>query len=362
MESIHSAEMSAEEEWGETTLEKGLEGGDDFGDFDDFNNGTAGGDDFDDFTDFVATAQETNFDSTPEQVSTDTITQDTRPSILKQLNFQLDARELATEFTETLNAFYPMDMLPLDDFSHLPSGSRDRMLYLESSMKMWKKYSTDRVFYNPFSKTKGQFRWRQSHIQKAYLEALGVDVNCYTDNKPVNSPTQLKTNSSTKRKESPPPEIYKDVDIDIAKQLCAIPADELTKKSPSELNALRAELLDWTRRISGALTYWLDQREQAAMDSETYNHLIGHLLGHAQRNRVQNRRSGESWNNGMASAWRKKNSSSLGFPGLKGRKATSGQSTPSLAAASNPSASASTISISLREETDVSSASRRLSM
>ena len=45
-----------------------------------------------------------------------------------------------------------------------------------------------------------------------------------------------------------------------------------------------------TKQTSDVLTYWLDQREQTVMDSETYNQMIECLVGHAQMIRDGNQK------------------------------------------------------------------------
>lgn len=57
--------------------------------------------------------------------------------------------------------------------------------------------------------------------------------------------------------------------------------DNLQGFSADEMNDIVVQLMELTRQASDELTYWLDQREQMAMDSERYNEMIASLVGRA---------------------------------------------------------------------------------
>ncbi|CAI2164308.1 11165_t:CDS:2 [Funneliformis geosporum] len=111
-------------------------------------------------------------------------------------------------------------------------------------------------------------------------------------------------------------EIPKQFDVELAKSLCSIPEESLQKHSTSELYSLRSQILSLTRQTSDTLTYWLDQREQTMMDSETYNQMIECLVGHAQKLRDGGGTQGKnSWEN-RGKNFIKKNSVASGLASL----------------------------------------------
>ncbi|CAG8526644.1 16476_t:CDS:2 [Funneliformis caledonium] len=119
-----------------------------------------------------------------------------------------------------------------------------------------------------------------------------------------------KTNNVT------PQEIPKQFDVELAKSLCSIPEESLQKYNTSELYSLRTQILSLTRQTSDTLTYWLDQREQTMMDSETYNQMIECLVGHAQKLRDGGGNQGKiSWEN-RGKNFIKKNSVASGLASL----------------------------------------------
>src|SRR5947199_7751637 len=81
----------------------------------------------------------------------------------------------------------------------------------------------------------------------------------------------------------------------------------------SQLLTLKSQLLELSRQTSDILTYWLDQREQTMMDSETYNQMIECLVGHAQKLRDGGGNQGKSgWEN-RGKKFMKKNSVASGL-------------------------------------------------
>ncbi|SRR6266540_3205271 len=112
-----------------------------------------------------------------------------------------------------------------------------------------------------------------------------------------------KTNNSTSQ-----PEISKQIDVELAKSLCSISEETLQKYTTSQLLSLKSQILSLSRQTSDILTYWLDQREQTTMDSETYNQMIECLVGHAQKLRDSGSNQGNRGKNFM-----KKNSVTSGL-------------------------------------------------
>ncbi|KAL1922406.1 uncharacterized protein VTP21DRAFT_9945 [Calcarisporiella thermophila] len=353
-----------EDDWGE------IEGGEDgFGDFGDFGGGE---DNFDEFTDFA----EPTIHETPDPVFVQPL------PAAKHLDFQLGARDIALEFVDALESIFPETTQMAPSLSEMRetrselAAARHHILCTDAARNLWERFSADTVFYNPLSHTRGQFRWQRSHIQKAYLEALDVRVQ-WKEKPKLDSPTEKQQQSPLLPSESTLPketakqvvasptmvtrESDKDIDLAEAKQLCELSRDELKQKSLQELTEIRDAMLDWTRRINDSLTYWLDQREQATMDSETYNHLIGCILGHAQK-RVS-RKSGENWDAGISSAIRrKKNGSSvLGLSGWR-KGTSSGSSTGGRTSPLPASNSGSMAPTSPSPAAEADDATRRLSM
>ncbi|CAG8570099.1 13658_t:CDS:2, partial [Acaulospora colombiana] len=95
-----------------------------------------------------------------------------------------------------------------------------------------------------------------------------------------NNITSYSHNNLSKPKSSTAPE---QLDVDLVKSLCSISEETLQTFTDSQILDLKTNLLALSRQASDTLTYWLDQREQTTMDSETYNQMIECLVGHAQK-------------------------------------------------------------------------------
>ena len=59
--------------------------------------------------------------------------------------------------------------------------------------------------------------------------------------------------------------------------------DNLLLVPASKLDGYLAEIRDQTANVSALLTYLLQMRDALQQDSETYNKLIGELVGEAQK-------------------------------------------------------------------------------
>lgn len=104
-------------------------------------------------------------------------------------------------------------------------------------------------------------------------------------------------------------EIPKQIDVELAKSLCSISEETLQEYTTTQLFTLKSQILSLSRQTSDILTYWLDQREQTMMDSETYNRMIERLVGHAQKLRDGGSSQSKSWEN----RGKKKNSVASGL-------------------------------------------------
>ncbi|KAI8085071.1 uncharacterized protein BX664DRAFT_284071 [Halteromyces radiatus] len=249
------------------------------------------------------------------------------------------------------------------------------ILCTQCSLDLWQKLSRDSVFYNPITGSIGQFQWTRSEINRAYLNALGVQIN-YEDRLQDLRPTSMTSSpslqqrprshapsyESTKHSPSspsltrlavdrttttnhtrsnslssglsltsaaatmaalqgankPPVEEEPELDIDIAKAYCELTEETIRVFPDVKLNAMVVELSRLQRQAKEYLGYLLDQREQLMMDAETYNDLISCIVGHAQRLREQNVAKDGS----PAMVSKKKKTG--GFSGMIKRKNTTG--------------------------------------
>ncbi|CAG8566620.1 6394_t:CDS:2 [Paraglomus occultum] len=180
------------------------------------------------------------------------------------------------------------------------------------SLNIWNKLSPD------INET--LFQWKHSVIRKSFYSSLGVEINTLIQAKPkygtrpqslpsvppqsssqlqssrphslaVNSHSTPNTINNHHSKESAATvTIVKEVDVELIRTLCTVNEETLQSYSTTQLHALINQLLSLTKQTSDVLTYWLDQREQTVMDSETYNQMIECLVGHAQMIRDGNQK------------------------------------------------------------------------
>src|SRR5207253_1276271 len=87
------------------------------------------------------------------------------------------------------------------------------------------------------------------------------------------TPSNNNLSSSSHGNLSKTSEIPKQIDVELAKSLCSISEETLQEYTTTQLFTLKSQILSLSRQTSDILTYWLDQREQTIMDSETYNQM-----------------------------------------------------------------------------------------
>nr|CAG8573987.1 6049_t:CDS:2 [Entrophospora candida] len=247
----------------------------------------------------------------------------------KQLQQIGNLNEILDNIFPTQNDVFPVKR---DNNNQITSesgnGDFESILHTRGSIEIWQQISND--------SNETPFQWKKSLIRKEFYAALGISIEIFEETKlkanlnlnnvemsnitssstnatkvtnksttslsaPVSrstSPTPTPPSSfsqrdllsssiitTTKNNNNPMPKEPKKVDVDLAKSLCSIP-------EASQLLAFKSQLLALSRQTSDVLTYWLDQREQTMMDSETYNQMIECLVGHAQKMRDG---SGNRW-------------------------------------------------------------------
>ncbi|KNC99437.1 uncharacterized protein SPPG_05678 [Spizellomyces punctatus DAOM BR117] len=173
----------------------------------------------------------------------------------------------------------------------------------EAWYAVWKKLSSDTVF----TETVGiKFRWRRSHIRKAFLATWDININVEepsggplisapgrdilghgTSSGPGQATSIVRQQSHNAspgdRERSKLPKDARESELAEARKLCDIPEDEIRKKSVEELADLVQQLTVYHQKMQDQANYWLDSKEQLIMDAEMHNKMIASLVQYAQQ-------------------------------------------------------------------------------
>ncbi|KAG0244551.1 hypothetical protein BGW41_007314 [Actinomortierella wolfii] len=286
-------------------------GDDEFGDFGDFADGTGGGDDFGDFEQGTSATTSAAFgDVTPvKPTQTDSQPVDapvplTEPEVEIAPDFNaVNSRQVENYVLAQLEKIFPLedgnaetneqqqkqkDMLA-------PYDTENGLVLAEQ--ELWKMLCEQSMqgIQGKSPSTAPQFQWKYSHLRKEYYASLGLaTINEQTAVPASSIPGYVASSgsaSSTPKSRTASPLIIapermpqrRTLDIAAARAYCNFTRESLGGYSGEEMKEIIARLTDLTKQASEELTYWLDQREQMAMDSERYNGMIASLVGRAAK-------------------------------------------------------------------------------
>ncbi|KAI8912245.1 hypothetical protein DFJ77DRAFT_511761 [Powellomyces hirtus] len=304
------------------------EADDDFGDFDDFATATVAGPveaskipseaprngfgDSEDFAQPAATAEKEEPAGDPQEegrirdlLNALAVATGIAPTMMEDIN-----GKLAKIFPAAPPSSTPP--LPVNTFFDTVQSQDNRSKIVEPNAafqidawySLWQKMSSDTV-YSDAAGT--QFRWRKSHIRRAYL--LGLDINIRADQtqqqqplvplqrQPLDSQMSFgQLSPSTPRLPGDPstpflfttekgktPRDARDMELLEAKRLCEVAEDDLRNQSVEQLAALVASLTAAHQKMQDQANYWLDSKEQLVMDAEMHNKMIASLVQYAQQ-------------------------------------------------------------------------------
>ncbi|KAJ3329985.1 hypothetical protein HDU76_006713 [Blyttiomyces sp. JEL0837] len=184
----------------------------------------------------------------------------------------------------------------------------------EEWVTLWNKLSQEQDYAESMS---SKFRWKKSHIRRAFLKSLDIPVPAISDE--TTSPDQhgpLSANShSSKHPETSGAATgsvaagvadshvhggghgdghrdAKQVELDEAKYYCSITEDELRKKTNDELEELIKVLALHQVKLQEQANYWLDAKEQLVMDAEMHNKMIASLVQYATQQHTASPKGG----------------------------------------------------------------------
>ncbi|RHZ69367.1 hypothetical protein Glove_284g106 [Diversispora epigaea] len=234
----------------------------------------------------------------------------------------MDNETLLTNLSQVLGDIFPSK----EDYIHEKENSPlfNNNIFIPESSRIWR--------YILHDSNEQLFQWKKSIIRKDYYASLGITIEILEEAKTksninnISSQTAQSIVSSQKSsrtmsapikstscssapvsrsstpnsfngpphnisssshgnliKTKPTTRIATQLDVELAKSLCSISEETLQTFTSYQLLGLKSQLLAMSRQTSDILTYWLDQREQTIMDSETYNQMIECLVGHAQK-------------------------------------------------------------------------------
>ncbi|PKC66464.1 hypothetical protein RhiirA1_394479 [Rhizophagus irregularis] len=312
------------------TFQETIEKGHKIDDFDDFADFTESSDSFEKLGNFQENNLNNNFGIQLSNVSFETKLP------------QVDIENLSSVLDKVFRSNDDISSTNIKEIYSDDDTGLEAILNTPGSLEIWRQIS--------YETTENPFQWKRSKIRREFYASLGIDV-AEEIKVPVNTNTMIsipsmlspqplrpasksatcsssapvsrsttpssnnnlssssygnlsKTNNTSSHSEIP-----KQIDVELAKSLCSISEETLQEYTTTQLFTLKSQILSLSRQTSDILTYWLDQREQTMMDSETYNRMIERLVGHAQKLRDGGSSQSKSWEN----RGKKKNSVASGL-------------------------------------------------
>ncbi|CAB4422262.1 unnamed protein product [Rhizophagus irregularis] len=315
------------------TFQETIEKGHKIDDFDDFADFTESSDSFEKLGNFQENNLNNNFGIQLSNVSSETKLP------------QVDIENLSSVLDKVFRSNDDISSTNIKEIYSDDDTGLEAILNTPGSLEIWRQIS--------YETTENPFQWKRSKIRREFYASLGIDV-AEEIKVPVNTNTMIsipsmlspqplrpasksatcsssapvsrsttpssnnnlssssygnlsKTNNTSSHSEIP-----KQIDVELAKSLCSISEETLQEYTTTQLFTLKSQILSLSRQTSDILTYWLDQREQTMMDSETYNRMIERLVGHAQKLRDGGSSQSKSWEN----RGKKKNSVASGLASI----------------------------------------------
>ncbi|KAF8474255.1 hypothetical protein BDZ91DRAFT_713936 [Kalaharituber pfeilii] len=306
------------DDFGET-----VEAGDEFDDFEGFEEGKAA-DDFDDFTGFEEGTTITSFGSIPEPTPAP-VPPTPAVSLLPVPVIDFDSfnssEEANATVTNIVSKLYPSDSI--SPHKRPPQRPRTGMFLTERSESLWNQLVAPPPLQPP--------DWKRSRIRRLFLVSLGVPVDLdeilpaskqkkliLPSSRPVpahitsdSSPSSRRNSTDSASGSSRRPARSRsrpgtaaertssshraskgdkfppmpDFDEASARILCSTSDLVLSNFDEKELRAHIRTLQKLTNTASELLTYWLKKRDGAMSDKETFETVIESLVGYARKTR-----------------------------------------------------------------------------
>ncbi|KAF9974232.1 hypothetical protein BGZ73_002418 [Actinomortierella ambigua] len=291
-------------------------GDDEFGDFGDFTEGASGGDDFGDFEQGTGTGLEgadsspsfdtfgDGVDASQNRPTETSATQEPASAVETAPDFNaVNSRQVETYVLAQLEQIFPLEDKDTETIERRQKQKELLTLYdtesgsILAEQELWRMLCEQSMqdTQGKSPSTAPQFQWKYSHLRKEYYASLGLaTVNEQTavpaSSIPGHVASSGSASSSPKSRTASPlmlapertPE-RRTVDIPAARAYCNFTRESLGGYSGEEMKQIISRLTELTKQASEELTYWLDQREQMAMDSERYNGMIASLVGRAAK-------------------------------------------------------------------------------
>ncbi|KAJ3022853.1 hypothetical protein HKX48_005054 [Thoreauomyces humboldtii] len=168
---------------------------------------------------------------------------------------------------------------------------------------LWNKLASDTIYSdNPST----QFRWRKSHIRRAYKHALGINIildeaqqqtpvqaqaprasidysGAFAPGTPSTSGVPRLPGDGSAADKGKTPRDSREMELLEAKKLCDVAEEEIRQQTVAQLAALVANLTSAHQKMQDQANYWLDSKEQLIMDAEMHNKMIASLVQYAQQ-------------------------------------------------------------------------------
>ncbi|CCG82415.1 Putative uncharacterized protein [Taphrina deformans PYCC 5710] len=260
------------------------------GDFEDFQDGDAGSD-FGDFDDF----EEGDFQDDLEEDQTGTPLEkngaSTRIDVPREFPNLQDENSVRLYVRSTVSQLLAIETNP-DKFEALEDGDdaqdtgladsdeedESPFMLTDRAVSLWKQLTAPPPLQPP--------DWKRSRIRRLFLVSLGIPVDLdeilpkMTHKKLVLPSTRRHRDKKTaderrSRKKIPPPP---DFEITMARQLCATTREAISAMSERDLEIHVTTLRAHTAAASGLLTYWLEQREAAQSEKDTFEQVVSNLV------------------------------------------------------------------------------------
>lgn len=268
--------------------------------FDDFQEADGDASDFGDFDD----AEQGGFDSdvdnearvsdSEEQTGTFETSRISLPDVsnageVRQYTMKaIDSMFMIPSVSDT-DGLAAVPEIPVEDVSLKEEIIRDDseeedspFMLTDRAVSLWKQLTAPPPLQPP--------DWKRSRIRRLFLVSLGIPVDLdeilpkMTHKKLVLPSTRKRDKRSaeerrSRRKIPPPPEF----ELSSARRLCETTESALNNMSERDLQIHVSTLKAHTTAASDLLTYWLEQRESAQSEKETFEQVVQNLVTYHKR-------------------------------------------------------------------------------
>lgn len=263
--------------------------GSDFGDFDDFEEG--------EFEDHDIDNTQTG-DTQSSEASNGNVALLQFPDMTdsESLRFYMETitDELfmtATTTNATMNTATSTGNLMAENMEGSESDEEDDSPFMltDRAVSLWKQLTAPPPLQPP--------DWKRSRIRRLFLVSLGIPVDLdeilpkMTHKKLVLPSTRRHKDKKTaderrSRKKMPPPP---DFEVSAARQLCSTTREALDAMTVRDREIHVATLRAHTVAASALLTYWLEQRESAQSEKDTFEQVVSNLVQYHKKQKDEER-------------------------------------------------------------------------